>query len=481
MLAGIASLIALSSFLLPSPDERITMLIRDHHTGSAYEELNRLFLKGEREPHLLHQLTKLHEQYGNIESMKTVLLASLKNKSDDKVMREKLIELYFYTHNKQGYITQLERHIDYHGAQKQLDRLLGYHKTLGNVSEEVRLSRKYLFKPFFSNEHAERYAMLLLNSGEQAQGLAVFQKMDDLSHTSDHHWTIRHTMFRYLIDQEQIGEAYQRAMRWASQKGAKESNLIALIEHLSARGLKELALSLGHSALPAHPKLTFTVANQLVDLKRFDLARQMLGQWRQTHLQPDETDLAKYVEASLQAKDLPAALASLNSHGFARAPQRALQALANELIDQNQIPLLKTVLPFLSAQGRSSHPLFSARVALLDGHKNQARTLLRKIDPASLKTDDGRIWLAAYRQAFGLKAAYLRMHEMVARRKLPLKLLRDYADAANLLGRTVKSRWVWSKLGGLFPLNTLSTISEAKDQAENAQAAFNSFDLASNY
>ena len=480
MLSAVASLIALSSNLLPSPDERITMLIRDHKTDSAYEELNRLFDEGAREPHLLHQLTKLHEKLGDIESMKKTLLASLQHKPDDLVMREKLIELYFYTHDKYGYTEQLERHIDFHGRQKQLDRLLGYHKTLGNVQEEMRLSRKYLFKPFFANVHAERFAMLLINTGREDQGMDVFRTMDDRSHSVDHHWNARRTIFRYLIDQDEIDEAYQRAVRWASYNSNKNGYVIAMVEHLSARGLKDLALSLGQAALPHHPKLTFGVADRLIEMKHFTAARQILGQWRETRLELDERELSKYIDAVLQAQDLPAALASLNDYGFASAPQHVLLTLAEELVDQNQIPLLKTVLPFLSEEKMNIHPILAARIALLEGHKNRARHLLKEIEVAKLKNDQSSLWLSSYRQAFGEQAAYGRMNELVARRKLPLSLLRDFTQLANSLGRPIGSPWVWSKLGGRFPLNTLGSLSDAKDQADNHQERYETFNLASN-
>lgn len=455
LLAGLFGAVLLGGALLPGENETMSMLVRDQKFGAAYEQMSRHYSAGDRRPQLLLQFFKLNEERGNVPLMEDLLKAYLEQVPDDLVMHDKLTELYYLTLRNEDFMRQLERVMDLRPRQSELDRLIKFHEVNGRSDEELRLLEKYRTTAAFSSEHAGRLGLIYLNMGRKMDSLTSLRQMDEVSYDLDQHWLARMAMFRMLVDTNAIDEAYQRSLRWMNQPRQDNSFAYAMMQLLADRGLQPLAVSLGEAAVRDDPDITFTLVHLLIGQGRHADAQVLLAEWRRARPDPSQEDLVRYVDASIAAHDLPQAINLIGLRGIANVPEKALLSIAQELIYQDRLPVLRTVLPFISEAGLRSRPLLAARVALADERPDLARELIRGVDLARILPHEAQAWYTIACEVLGTREAFDRLAAMVAndRRSLPKQLLADYAETAYAFGFQDESRRVWETLGGRFPLH----------------------------
>lgn len=262
--------------MIPGKSEQLAMLSRDGRPEAALEKADELFDAGNREPAIVMQAFVLNEYAGKYERALKAFHAYFEMLPDDPAAWEKAAAIFDGQGQAELLNTALENIVRLTRNPKAAGRLSGFYRLYGRLDDEFRVLRAVDTKDLASPD-ALRLSKLLFNRGQNAEGAAILERLDDAGEALADDGRVQ--LFIALIEQRKFDAAADRAIKW----NMESKNLPlqdVLTGYLLSAGADKAALRLAVGTQSFTDGREFArLAGLLSGQGRFDLVEQLLGEW----------------------------------------------------------------------------------------------------------------------------------------------------------------------------------------------------------
>ena len=215
VLMAIAVIIA-GYVLLPRSDEHVAMLARDGLYESAAKELSALRVAGDRQPYSLMQTYLLREKQGDRAGALDALEAYLSIRPDDPAARENEAEMLLQNGLLDRYLDSFARLVAARPLSDRIKKqLIGLYRLHGRIDDELATLRAYAGTSMLGLAEIQRLGAILAERGDWLEAERWLDRADRLAPPDAS--AVRLLLLDVLIENNRIGEAFQRASAWIAE------------------------------------------------------------------------------------------------------------------------------------------------------------------------------------------------------------------------------------------------------------------------
>lgn len=432
--------LAASYFMLPQPEERAAMYLRDGNSAAAIRVLLEAIDQKPERPRIVRQLAELYEQDGQIERAIAMMRRFVVERPDNAEGWKRLAELYDADGDRQALAAALARHVNLQPTEKTLRRLIGIYRLDGEFQAETRLIMKFAETRYVKLADIERAAGLLIASGRTDPAIDLLRSADMRAPPS--HQSIRLLLFDAMLIKKHFGEAAAISIPWL-----KAWRQPWLIDHMVLRMARAAptnqAAAFAIRATAGNREKRAQVAKALVNEGRRDVVKVMLTRLFAAANQPSSEEIEDYLVLARTA-----AAYNVVASSFAEALRGGMSDLGQArfmrvLFDEFGPHFLAPFEPLKRQEFMSRHPVLAADLALAQSGLLIARSYLLRTDLTTISASQRIRWLGLAKSVWPKQTVFriLDSHRRAA--QLPRELLIAFASLSRQLGRYNEHQAAW--------------------------------------
>ncbi len=418
----VLALVAVGStvLLMPSAEERVTILIRDRKIEAATDVLSGLVAAGDRRPMILHQLADMLEEQGRIqEAVEIIDLIVASDTTNSDAWQRSFAALQFLGRKEQFY-RRLSEFIEAVPTEENLKFALGHFRLQGDLIGTVKVAA--LLEANHQLDFGERAQLgaQLAQMGKVAEALSVLRRIDDREPIENDEG--RGLLFDVLLMNGYHEEASRRSLRWLRHwrtDGLVHGFAEKLAKVAPARTVAEFVVAAGQG----RPRLVFDASSRAAESGDLDTAVLILDTWVRSAQHPSPADLRGYVLAAESiggGAHVIRAFADLLATPRSELPSSARIALAKAIAERFGFAALAPFYPSLQGDA-AAQPMFFAELASALGDRIGAARSLRAVSLNDSDPARSRAWATLARGVLATNEVNRRLSDQAWERNDRLK------------------------------------------------------------
>lgn len=427
---------AVGYMLVPRQAEQLAMFADAHQAAAVIAELETRLANGDRDPALLTSLSRAYEAIGNNQQAAVYLERYSAVRPTDSTFLLKLAELYQKAGNEPRCLAALERLMASAPGLRGAAALSEAYYRNGGVEEARALLSRYVKELTAENGLLLRLAEFHIAAGAKDDAIAVLMRGETdrrgaKGADNDHR---RFLLARLLVQTNRSAGAVTLGKRWVREwrEGWRAGKLLRIV---AAGAPAADAIALADTVVEVHPETRLYFARELLGMGAPLAARHLVATWGDAHPDPSAPELAAFLTACRQLGEPEIVWRTFGKVLAGRPHEDVVIRYSEAIAAEFGIRALAPFWNNLPEGVVKRRPLLTARL-LFDGQSIQAtRYYLGLVDVSALEASDQQIWFDLLKAVASPQEVIAVLQKLRLEKRLPRKLLLQYAHFAGAYGR----------------------------------------------